>query len=250
MHDALALHGALVACEDDALRPRIERALAVLSDALRVFGPDAVYASFNGGKDAVVIVHLLRAARAALGSSRLPRLVYFDTTDDFDEVRQFVYDTCDDLAADFVVEKLERDVGFVAGLSTLVDRARPRTLAFVLGTRKGDPNSGEQQAFEPSSEWMPPFMRVNPILDWSYQDIWAFLRYFQLPYCSLYDRGYTSLGSKSTTLPNPALCVDDGTYRPAYELSDAALERAGRQESPKKKKRPKKPHTNGIAASS
>jgi hypothetical protein len=39
--------------------------------------------------------------------------------------------------------------------------------AFILGTRKGDPNCGDQQAFTPSSAWMPvSFMRVNPILNW------------------------------------------------------------------------------------
>ena len=27
--------------------------------------------------------------------------------------------------------------------------------AFVLGTRRGDPNCGDQQAFSPSSDWMP-----------------------------------------------------------------------------------------------
>jgi len=85
---------------------------------------------------------------------------------------------------------------------------------------------------------------VNPILDWDYAHVWHFLRLFQLPYCCLYDEGYTSLGKRSDTRPNPALrhpkaeagasasltdeIPDDGKYWPAYMLSDASLERAGR----------------------
>ncbi|KAJ8611382.1 hypothetical protein CTAYLR_006498 [Chrysophaeum taylorii] len=234
--DAGALHEAFSTCSDKHLGDLVNRSLTILANAIRVFGSDAVYASFNGGKDAVVILHLLRAARHAQNRAAKLHLVYFDTTDDFDEVRDFVHDTCAALDTEFYVESVERDVGFVAGLTNIVDRTAPRALAFVLGTRQGDPNCGEQQQFEPSSPWMPAFMRVNPILHWTYGDVWTFLRYFDLPYCSLYDQGYTSLGSKSTTLRNPALCVEAGVYRPAYELEDWALERAGRAESPKRKK--------------
>ena len=42
----------------------------------------------------------------------------------------------------------------------------PGLRAVVLGTRRGDPNAGGQETFCPSSEGWPPFMRVNPILDW------------------------------------------------------------------------------------
>ena len=48
------------------------------------------------------------------------------------------------------------------------------------------------------SDWMPPFMRVNPIVEWTYGQVWTFLRSFELPYCSLYDGGYTSLGETET----------------------------------------------------
>ena len=35
---------------------------------------------------------------------------------------------------------------------------------------------------------------LNPIIDWSDDEVWEFIRYYELPYCKLYDEGYTRLG--------------------------------------------------------
>ena len=72
--------------------------------------------------------------------------------------------------------------------------------------------------------------------------VWQFLIDFGLPYCSLYDDGYTSLGNIDNTVRNPALkryIYNNNAllsnkvkkhYWPAYTLTDYSLERAGRLE--------------------
>lgn len=261
--DALEFYHRLRACRDTYLSTHLNDALDNLSDALRLYGADAVFSSYNGGKDADVIMHLLRAVCAKheddlkkkstssadhVMAKIRPKLVYFVVDDEFDEIithierNERVYD----------LDITRYSCGIVQGLKQhiedyLVKHPDAQT-AFVLGTRKGDPNCGKQETFSPSSNWMPvPFMRVNPILNWEYGHVWHFLRTFNLPYCHLYDQGYTSLGKKSLTRPNPALMrknptrtnspivaeeteavVKKDAYWPAYMLTDWSLERAGR----------------------
>ena len=71
-------------------------------------------------------------------------------------------------------------------------------------------------------------MRILPILDWTYEEVWDFIKMLCIPYCSLYDEGYTSLGSQENTRPNPLLLQTDGTYLPAFYLRDESKERDGR----------------------
>lgn len=35
---------------------------------------------------------------------------------------------------------------------------------------------------------------VNPIIDWTDEDVWEFIREYNIPYCKLYDEGYKRLG--------------------------------------------------------
>jgi FAD synthetase len=73
-------------------------------------------------------------------------------------------------------------------------------------------------------------MRINPMLDWNCNDVWEYLLKKEVPYCSLYERGYTSIGNMRNTKPNPHLENKDhpGTFLPAYKLLEDSLERAGR----------------------
>eukprot|EP01035_Chromulina_nebulosa_P018504 gene18504-24221_t len=192
-------------------------------------------------------MHLLRAAMAnyinanniSLPDKR-PQFVYFAIQDEFPEVLEYIQQ-CEDI---YSLNIKRYDCGIIQGLEEHVNSLSKDSndnypsLAFVLGTRQGDSNADGQDAFSPASSWMPvPFMRVNPILKWSYGQVWDFLRAFDLPYCKLYDEGYTSLGKRSDTQPNPYLRrktinlttnSTESSYWPAYMLVDWSKERAGR----------------------
>lgn len=83
------------------------------------------------------------------------------------------------------------------------------------------------------SDW-PEIMRCSPFLDWHYSDIWDYLLYYKVPYCKLYDSGFTSLGNTTNTIRNPSLiCAESekGAYLPAYKMLREKNERSGRNVS-------------------
>ncbi|GIL79130.1 hypothetical protein Vretifemale_8518 [Volvox reticuliferus] len=213
---------------DPVVADKTRKAIQVLRRTCALYPLDKVAFSFNGGKDSTVLLHLLRAAVAEQNGSESCGIggiksFYFRKTDDFPDVKDFV-ERSDELYGLGVAYLTEPD--FKKGLCDYLSGTG--VMAIVLGTRRGDPNGGNQDCFCPSSDGWPPFMRVNPIIDWTYHDVWVFLRAMQVPYCSLYDHGYTSLGAIDNTLPNSALRRADGSYEPAYKLADGRLERVGR----------------------
>ena len=74
-----------------------------------------------------------------------------------------------------------------------------------MGNRRTDPWSADLEPISESTPGWPPFKRVFPILDWSYVQVWSFLRDLEFDYCELYDCGFTSLGEKHNSRPNPYL---------------------------------------------
>ena len=203
-----------------ATSPHVAAALEDIDAALRLYGPEGLVVSFNGGKDATVLLHLARAAyhRAGCGA---PLCVYWHESDCFPEVDAFVADT----TVRFGLQLRRYDGSFADGMADAVQRG---CRAVLLGTRHVDPNGVGASAFQPSSKGWPSFMRVNPVLRWTYADVWAFLRDNRVPYCLLYDQGYTSLGTRRTTQQNPELRRPDGSYDAAHTLRDGHLERGGR----------------------
>lgn len=52
-------------------------------------------------------------------------------------------------------------------------------------------------------EWDPKFglVKINPLLDWTWKNVWSFIHTNDVPYNPLHDRGYPSIGCWPCTKP-------------------------------------------------
>lgn len=65
----------------------------------------------------------------------------------------------------------------------------PELKAILMGTRKTDPGCSKLKHFQWTDRGWPRYVRVHLLRNWSYDDVWKFLRDLDIPYCSLYDKG-------------------------------------------------------------
>lgn len=187
--------------------------------------------SFNGGKDCCVVLYLVYAVALKLAFKFPLHLLIINIMHSFEEmdffiekvVKEFYKSSIEFILFDDTSKSLKQ---CLAELKEL----RPDVESIFMGTRRTDGSYfNSMPEFAPTDADWPRYMRVNPILDWTYSEIWYFIRLINLPYCSLYDKGYTSLDNSLNTVPNRALLKEDGSYLPAYLLENEQLERESRR---------------------
>ncbi|XP_070074444.1 uncharacterized protein Flad1 isoform X2 [Drosophila takahashii] len=220
-----------------AIEERQRKAFEFFAQTLQIYGVEELIFCFNGGKDCTVLLDLLMRflRQESISSGDIPML-YIKSGDSFPEIDHFV-DRC---VRNYRVQLVEYE-GSLKEALTHMSADMPRIRAVFVGSRNTDPYCQHLAPMQPTDNDWPPMMRLNPLLEWSYHDVWHYIHLNSVPYCSLYDRGYTSIGNRSNTIPNPhlrrpesecdcacACSCDPGGYRPAWELEDPTLERAGR----------------------
>ncbi|WRT63539.1 uncharacterized protein IL334_000444 [Kwoniella shivajii] len=153
------------------------------------------------------------------------RSIYITAPNPFPELDQFVIDC----TTTYGMDLYRFGGGMKSALEEWLNKGGKGSKSVLVGTRKGDPNDNVEILAMTDPSW-PQFLRVHPILHWTYSDVWDFLLELKVPYCSLYDEGYTSLGSTTNTSPNPLLKNPNSAkgWDPAHKLKDASQERAGR----------------------
>lgn len=185
----------------------------ILKDALEKYGDKVALASSFGAEDVVLIDMMMKINPGAkvftLDTGRLNQ----ETYDVMDAVRRkyglSVQTMFPEAAA--VIEMVEKD-GFNLFYDSLdkrklcckvrkvlpLRRALGELDAWITGLRR---EQAVTRADLHAVEWDEGFglLKLNPLSNWTEADVWNYIKENEVPYNSLHDRGYPSIGCEPCT---------------------------------------------------
>lgn len=208
---------------------KLRDSIEIISDALLRFTPDEIAISYNGGKDCLVmlVIYIYVLSTFQLPTDHL-KAVFVHYEEQFPELLEFISKS----SKDYNLSLMSIKAPLKSGLFTYVDE-HPEVKAVIIGTRRSDPFAADLKPLQPTDHSWPDLTRIHPILEWHYDEVWAFLKTLDVEYCKLYDMGYTSIGGIDTTVRNPKLETTNGEFLPAFHLHGDEFEREGRQKKGK-----------------
>lgn len=196
---------------NSSLEEKVTYSKKVLQHAYRKYG-DKMAIFWTGGKDSTVLLHLIRDA---FGSEEKFPILYLDTQLEFEEVYDFIKKLIKDWKLNLItIKTTSKHMEKYNTLKTKAERVKLASLfkivllkeavrkhklpALIIGIRRDEhPERIGEKYFSPRDN----HMRIHPLLHFTEKDIWEYTKQNNIPYVSLYDKGYRSLGEKEFTKP-------------------------------------------------
>jgi phosphoadenylyl-sulfate reductase (thioredoxin) len=71
--------------------------------------------------------------------------------------------------------------------------------AWVTGVRRSQTSTRSEASKIELDSGHGNIVKVNPLVDWTHEQVWEYIRANGVPYNELYDKGYTSIGCAPCT---------------------------------------------------
>lgn len=200
--------------------------------------PEGYYVAFSGGKDSVVILDLVKRsgvkfdAHYNITGIDPPELYYF-IRDNFPEVQRHRPETT---IWKLIIKKMMPPTRLVRYCCEYLKERGGQGRRVVTGVRWAESTRrGKRRIVEACFKNDRTFY-VNPIIDWSDEDVWGYIRGNNIPYCSLYDEGFHRLGCIGCPMARRKCREKEFSRWPYYEkkyrkvfgvLANANIERLG-----------------------
>lgn len=186
------------------LDEKINKAIKVIKDT--ILKAENPFVAFTGGKDSLTALHLVRSV-----CTSPVNVLFIDTSAHFREIYLFVEKIRRLWGLNLKVEKNEEALKIIRiaedkaecclqlKVQALKHSIKKYDIDYLLtGIRR------DEQEARRDEEYICPkedHIRVNPIMYFTEKDVWEYMRGHNLPYCSLYDKGYRSIDCIHCTSP-------------------------------------------------
>ncbi len=184
---------------------KIDFAQKVIKKALK--NNPRYFVAFTGGKDSTVLLHLVKSV---VGMQTTVNILHIDTTVKFPQIMNFI----DKMVKLFNLElyrytntealnkglKIAKNISECCGelkinaLKQAIEKFKVEVL--FVGIRWDEQFARYHEKIFSKRE---NHLRVHPIAPFTENDIWTYINTFGIPYCSIYDEGYRSIGCMPCT---------------------------------------------------
>lgn len=208
------------------LKSKTKKAKEVIKKTSKKWKPEHVAIAWTGGKDSTVVLDI---ARKVFDGEVPFKVIFNDSTLEFPEIYDFIEKITKKWKLKLItikhskedLKKYKKAVGIqkqmeimrlakINAINVTLDKYNFKAL--VSGIRWDEHRARSKEKYFSSRA---NHMRVHPILQFNFDDIWKYIHQNNVPYVDLYDKGYKSLGETIFTTPVNA----DGHERDGREAT-------------------------------
>jgi phosphoadenosine phosphosulfate reductase len=193
-----------------SLEAKLRASLGVLQELAASYGPGSVWVAWTGGKDSTATLALWLECLKEFSEAR-PQALGVDTGLEFAEVIDFREEQARRWGVDLRIVHSEDKSSLSSGISDPLEccrrlkveplRRAVRDLGIrvlLTGLRRDEHESRRNRQMREERR-DPEHLQVNPLLEWTEMDVWAYHLSKGVPCCQLYEQGYRSLDCRPCT---------------------------------------------------